>query len=492
MPGVICISASGKVLLAGGYLVLDPEYSGTVVAASSRFFTILRPSSSQLSEIIVRSPQFYDALWNYSVSIESGVSLESNLANSNKFVEAAIRETLSLGLAHYGSERIQEWLRIGLEIVIAGDNDFYSQRNRLASLGLSPTLENSQSLERFADTGTTLKNAHKTGLGSSAALITSLVASLLVYLRLAGPEAPSGSRFSEKALALIHNTSQYVHCLAQGKVGSGFDVASAVYGSHLYTRFDPSVIKPLMASTRPPPAELLNVLSPSNIQWNQRVRPFHLPPRTRLMLADVSAGSDTPSLVNRVLKWRAENAAQAKQLWDTIASLNERFTEALHQLAKLSQEEPLKYGMLMRDTAESSISTWGTSGMSKEKQQIVEVKASAEEIRRKMKLMGELSDVPIEPAEQTRLLDACMSKPGVIAGGVPGAGGYDAVWLLLAEPEDMALAKRITDEVQKLWLSWTEMAVTPLPATESRVSGLKIEVMSEVAGIQNLLEKCQY
>jgi len=37
-----------------------------------------------------------------------------------------------------------------------------------------------------------------------------------------------------------------------------------------------------------------------------------------------------------------------------------------------------------------------------------------------MKQMGDLSGVPIEPAEQTRLLDICISLPGVIGGGVPG------------------------------------------------------------------------
>lgn len=45
---------------------------------------------------------------------------------------------------------------------------------------------------------------------------------------------------------LAHNLAQFVHCVAQGKVGSGFDVSAAVFGSHLYTRFDPSVIQDLM------------------------------------------------------------------------------------------------------------------------------------------------------------------------------------------------------------------------------------------------------
>jgi len=45
---------------------------------------------------------------------------------------------------------------------------------------------------------------------------------------------------------LAHNLAQFVHCVAQGKVGSGFDVSAAVFGSHVYTRFDPGVIQNLL------------------------------------------------------------------------------------------------------------------------------------------------------------------------------------------------------------------------------------------------------
>lgn len=49
------------------------------------------------------------------------------------------------------------------------------------------------------------------------------------------------------------------------------------------------------------------MLSPSNPGWNHKIEPFALPPLTRIILADVDAGSDTPSLVGRVLKWRQEH-----------------------------------------------------------------------------------------------------------------------------------------------------------------------------------------
>lgn len=37
-----------------------------------------------------------------------------------------------------------------------------------------------------------------------------------------------------------------------------------------------------------------------------------------------------------------------------------------------------------------------------------------------MREMGSLCDVPIEPPEQTELLNASINLPGVICGGVPG------------------------------------------------------------------------
>lgn len=63
----LIVSAPGKVLLAGGYLVLDPAYSGVVVSTSSRFYTVISPGNA--GQIVVRSPQFINATWTYNWSI---------------------------------------------------------------------------------------------------------------------------------------------------------------------------------------------------------------------------------------------------------------------------------------------------------------------------------------------------------------------------------------------------------------------------------------
>lgn len=76
------VSAPGKVLLAGGYLVLDRTYTGLVFGLSARIHVLVdhldTGSGVQLSEIAVKSPQFRDASWNYGYHLtehQGGVSV---------------------------------------------------------------------------------------------------------------------------------------------------------------------------------------------------------------------------------------------------------------------------------------------------------------------------------------------------------------------------------------------------------------------------------
>ena len=52
------------------------------------------------------------------------------------------------------------------------------------------------------------------------------------------------------------------------------------------------------------------------------MRSFQLPPYTRIMLADVDAGSDTPSLVGKVLKWRSASGEAGKSLNSPMRSFS--------------------------------------------------------------------------------------------------------------------------------------------------------------------------
>jgi phosphomevalonate kinase len=63
------VSAPGKVLLAGGYLVLDRAYTGMVLSLDARIHVVVQrlqtTTGVTLSEILVKSPQFKNAVWEY-------------------------------------------------------------------------------------------------------------------------------------------------------------------------------------------------------------------------------------------------------------------------------------------------------------------------------------------------------------------------------------------------------------------------------------------
>lgn len=63
------VSCPAKVLVAGGYLVLDRNYTGLVFGLDARIHCVVEPIKStsgvSISEIVVKSPQFRDAIWEY-------------------------------------------------------------------------------------------------------------------------------------------------------------------------------------------------------------------------------------------------------------------------------------------------------------------------------------------------------------------------------------------------------------------------------------------
>lgn len=76
-------SAPGKVLLAGGYLVLDRKHTGLVFGLDARIHVQVHTaqvsdSETASNEIVVRSPQFPGSEWSYiyrSIKADGGVEV---------------------------------------------------------------------------------------------------------------------------------------------------------------------------------------------------------------------------------------------------------------------------------------------------------------------------------------------------------------------------------------------------------------------------------
>ena len=84
---------------------------------------------------------------------------------------------------------------------------------------------------------------------------------------------------------------------------------------------------------------------------------------------------------------------------------------------------------------------------------LFELRMTFLECRQNLKGMGKSACVPVEPDEQTAIADATMALPGVVAAGVPGAGGYDALFVIYVKGPATCGGKsdRVRDEIGNLW-----------------------------------------
>jgi phosphomevalonate kinase len=490
------VSAPGKVLITGGYLVLENGYSGLVLATSSRFYSSVetaiaaRRTDSSSFKIQFHSPQFYsktEFVLSRSSSIFEGNEIRISRASDskeNKYIEFSILFAVSV-VQYFASQKLDRTNSMKVQVV--ADNDFYSQRQNLKDLGKPVDLKSLKELPAFyAPDG---KNKiHKTGLGSSAALVTSLVAALLLHFEVVDINTDNGRE-------MVHRLSQFVHCLAQGKIGSGFDVSAATFGSQKYTRFSSQVLKSCLELAerknhaltyyficdqeliniivRDLELELLKQLRPTS-KWDNQHIPFQLPPGLSLFVADVDQGSNTPSMVRQVLQWKSDNKEEATEVWNQINSLNNSVELLFNELTSFSKRNFETYMHTLSELSRIPSSEW----LSRYEQKaslsymiadcLSRIRYNFGYIRQKLKYMGQQSGVPIEPDEQTKLLDATMNVNGCLIAGVPGAGGYDAIFSILFGNEQEARAC-----VEQLWLNYSNAVVCPLLLKESNSKGIE-------------------
>lgn len=426
-------SAPGKALVAGGYLVLDPAYNAYVTALSSRMHAHFEPETQTAapshqnleSTIHVRSPQF-GGLWDYVVGADGSVTEQNR--RHNPFLAAAIRCAVAYAFPP-GTSPVR-----GGTITLFSDPGYHTRDNTTARLLAGKTF-----LYHLAP----VEQVAKTGMGLSAGLVTVVTAALLWHWA----RAP-WLLFCRS----VHNLAQVAHCDAQGKIGSGFDVAAACYGSIVYRRFAPATIAPLLA--QPPSAALSAALrAVVDSDWDFAHVQCALPPGVRLLMGDVNGGSETPRLVSQVLAWRASDPHSAA-VYAQLDAANERLMAAMAALHAVHAESAEAYWLQFH-------------------QNVQPLREALAAIRKGLQQLTAASGAEIEPPAQTALLDRCAALPGCLGGVVPGAGGYDAVCLLVEElrlDELLEAARALVAGVT--WLDLAEEA-----------EGLKAETAEDYAGL---------
>ncbi|EPX74926.1 phosphomevalonate kinase [Schizosaccharomyces octosporus yFS286] len=406
----ITCSAPGKVLLAGGYIVLDPQYSGLVVGLDAKGYATTTTSSSRQGLIHVNSPQFIDAEWSYTVDWHSSpiqVFQQNDKQSPNPFVQLALFYVLNYIFP--SGKQPEDWR--DLNVIIQVDNSYYHQPELPKDLHSYP---------KFNFLNCKLHEVKKTGLGSSAAMITSFISSVFLTLSQLTGKDSAQPQLTIPTKTIIHNLSQIAHCAAQGKVGSGFDVGAAVWGSCIYRRFDPQLIQHLLVD---PTYQLTGEHFSGDLrqvvqkEWSP-VKPFTLPSHYRLLMGDVAGGSGTPGMVKKVQKWQKENKDSEKlfnDLYSHVSALQHLFMSATKSSTDLRNH--------------------------------------FQSIRKILQSLTSLANVDIEPEAQSKVLDKLEAIDGVVGTGVPGAGGFDAQFCVLQNDKH---------QIEKVIDLWNSCGVTPM------------------------------
>jgi len=373
------VSASGKALITGGYLILKQPNAGLVVATTSRFYTTASwgprsaeslPAASDGADattvlpVVVISPQFGSTTtFHLSLAPSGELSVvQAGLAEGDEPnlyilspIKLAARALAVLEREHFANAaKAAAAAGLQLNFTLQADNDFYSQRDVLLERGLP--LSAVDQLPNFLP-----YRGSKTGLGSSAALVSSLTGAMLVtfadakgkYINFSGPVAESPG----KTLAFV--VAQLAHAEAQHSIGSGFDIASAVVGSCRYVRFSKARLTGVFDGELDDDAFRALILD----TWDHEVREFVLPPRFAMLMGDVSAGSVTTSMSRRVLKWLAEGGEAAAQHWQTVADTNASVEAAFAEVSEAAKQHPEHYNAVLDVLAATSPKDWAEAAV---------------------------------------------------------------------------------------------------------------------------------
>ncbi|CAM42162.1 putative phosphomevalonate kinase protein [Leishmania braziliensis MHOM/BR/75/M2904] len=453
------VSSPGKVLILGGYLIVEsctPANVGISIGVNARFTTRIvkaQPAAADTSgqtTVHVSSPQLHQSFCFVASTLTPGtVAVKQTEGPGSSFIFYAVLYSVAAAQSLGSNTDGEVWMEL------LADNDFYSQRNYLESQGKDVSVANLRALPPHLPL---VGAVSKTGLGSSSAMTTSIVACLCYHFNADGCSHE-----------YIHRIAQIAHSITQGKIGSGFDVYTAVYGTCAYRRFPANRVSMMMDSAQQPTSVQVEALTRCVNMGEVWVphESFRLPPGVKLILGDVhQGGSSTPGMVEKIMAWRNSVADTPDNLWEQLRHNNEAYIAALRRMIDDAAAKPDVYVAAMTALQQvPSLPLLETDNGSA--QCIVEASRCAARSRALLRDIGIAAEVKVEPSELSGLLDDTAALPGVFAVGCPGAGGYDAVFALVLGDERAAA-------VEAFWERYAPLSVCPLTVREDP-SGLLVK-----------------
>jgi len=404
---VVC-SAPGKILWMGGYSVLERPNVSFVTGVDKRVYA--QATEVERGFCHFKIPQFNVDLagkFENGKIVFAGNPSEQELA-SVKFVKTAAE----VSRAYLVSQGVHFK---GLELFSVSDPAFGS-------------------------------GGSKSGLGSSAAATTAAVAAIW---ELHG--RPVKSHLDE-----IHKAAQITHSLAQGKVGSGFDVAASCFGGCKYTRYSKEFI-PLGEVSDQQIADAIAA------KWDYTAEKVELPRGFLPIVASfLGESASTSAMVKQIMAWKEKNKEEYVQLMKDLNSANEKAIDALQKINKKSHENPRDYLDVLANAPEHDKNLAG-------------FKQAFDEGRELTKQLGEKSGAAIEPDEYSRLIKA-SEENGAFVAKLPGAGGGDSIAAI-------CLSSSAKQKLAAFWQSYGEKKLELLDIGISNQGARReTEMPAELAG----------
>lgn len=360
-------SAPGKILWIGGYSVLERPNISYVTAVKA--FVNARVRSAPDNEVVFDAPQLL-------------MKARGRLREEGR-LDVEVHPELKL-------------LKTSAEIATR-----YAYSKGAKVEGFSVQTRNDDAFSY----GITGGRVVKSGLGSSAALT---VATVTGVLKAFGVKANKNQ---------VHKLAQSAHSIATGKVGSGFDIAAATYGSILYTRYSPEILKSL-------PVEFSNHDLEKLIRrkWDYSVERLPMPKTFRLAFANfVGESMVTTKSIGSVSEFKKNSPERYAELVKRINGENQKAVDSLKRIASGDGE---------------SLEAFRTA---------------FDRARELTKELGMLSNVGIEPDECTALIGESKAN-GAFAAKLPGAGGKDAIAALTLSQGDLARLRKFWRKKKELLL----------------------------------------
>jgi phosphomevalonate kinase len=225
-------------------------------------------------------------------------------------------------------------------------------------------------LRLFVDTGDffNLETGEKLGFGSSAAMTVALLAAM--------QGAAGILAVSEEDRSSLFRTGMDAHCLAQGKTGSGTDIAAATWGGTLLYQ-----VSPLSSSDVP----------------NAPAEPIEVPADLHLLTVWTGKPASTRELVGNVQDYKSREPERYRRAIDEMAAVA---AAGVHAFTGCDTAAFLR-----------AVADYGSA----------------------MQHLGEISDTPVYSAEHRELAHIVHDAGAIYKPS--GSGGGDAGIVLAPSPE---------------------------------------------------------